>query len=162
MILFNVWLLWLWRRHADVYFDGVTIYKFFLNIFLVPDRVPGFFFLFKMQIDEGWYNFFYFFTLKCIPDFEYFCILPKKFQIWVSAVRVSPALFGIEEFGQLESLCQYKNLCVHSLDFQNITNHIACYWFVYVILMSFRWNSQICTNSLLSPYMIAWQFWEIR
>ena len=32
----------------------------------------------------------------------------------------------------LESMCKYKNLCVKSPDFPNITNHIACQWFFYV------------------------------
>ena len=50
----------------------------------------------------------------------------------------------------IDSLCLYKNLCVNSLDFPNITNHIACYWFVCVILTSFLRISQLCPNSLLT------------
>ena len=45
---------------------------------------------------------------------------------------------------------------INSLDFPNITNHIACHWFVYVILTSFLWNSHVCTNSPLTgrPYYV--------
>ena len=48
----------------------------------------------------------------------------------------------------IEILCKYIICCANSLDSLNITNRIACYWFVYVILTSFKWNSLSCPNSL--------------
>ena len=49
-------------------------------------------------------------------------------------------------------------MCANSLYFPNITNHIACYWFVYVIFTSFCWISQISLTKERSPKYLSFVF----
>ena len=58
-------------------------------------------------------------------------------------------------------LCWYKNRCANSMYFPNITNHIACNWFDYVILTSFQWIPNICTTPLICIHAIHMDFFEI-
>ena len=68
----------------------------------------------------------------------------------------------------IESVGWYKKCCGNSLHFPNITNHIVCNWFVYVILTSFQWISHIGITSLFyyqhsgisSPYVWLTHIWQ--
>ena len=57
-------------------------------------------------------------------------------------------------YENLESFVKYRIWCASSLDFPNITNHIGCHWFVYIILTSFKRNSLSCPNSLFLTNII--------
>ena len=62
-----------------------------------------------------------------IPRYLYYGLRYKSVSNYGTHLRVN---------WSIESLCKYI-FCVNSLDLPNITNHLACYWFVNVILTSF-------------------------